>query len=258
MKGRYFAPADTGTPVAILSESVAKEILNGRNPIGMHLLWGSPQGKPLRCEVTGIVADARTVADRNAPLTVYVPDWIYSPYRVSLVARSQADPRTVAMEIRETVRDLDRQIAVPHEETMSHVVSDAVAPRRFLTGLGALFAIFAAFLGMLGLYGVISLAVTQRTQEIGVRVALGAQPRKILRLVLRQGARLALTGVAIGIAGGLAVAQLLKSLLYEVKPTDPVAFIAVAVLLTVVALLACYVPARRATRVDPVTALRNE
>ena len=141
---------------------------------------------------------------------------------------------------------------------MSDVISRAVAPRRFLTELGTLFALFAAFLAMLGLYGVISLTVSQRTQEIGVRVALGAQPRRIMDLVLRQGARLALAGVAIGIAGGLGVAQLLKSLLYGVKPTDPVAFTSVAVLLTVVALLACYIPARRAMRVDPVRALRNE
>jgi predicted permease len=258
VKGRYFAPGDTGLPVVILSERVAKEVLDGRNPIGMHLRWGSPQGKSVLCEVTGIVADARTSADRNAPLTVYVPDWIWSPYEMSLVARSEADARTTAMEMREIVRDLDRQIAVPHEETMSDVISRAVAPRRFLTELGTLFALFAAFLAMLGLYGVISLTVSQRTQEIGVRVALGAQPRRIMDLVLRQGARLALAGVAIGIAGGLGVAQLLKSLLYGVKPTDPVAFTSVAVLLTVVALLACYVPARRAMRVDPVRALRNE
>jgi predicted permease len=258
VKGRYIAPADTGHPVAILSESVAKEVLDGRNPIGMHLLWDPPEGKSVQCEVVGIVADARALADRNAPLTVYLPGWMYSPYRASLVVSTGADPRTTAMAMRGTVRDLDRQIAVPHEETMSEVVSEAVAPRRFLTGLGTLFAVFAAFLAMLGLYGVISLAVTQRTQEIGVRVALGAQPRRILRLVLRQGAKLALAGVAIGIAGGFGVAQLLKSLLYGVKPTDPVAFISVAVLLTLVALLACYVPARRATRVDPVAALRNE
>ena len=258
VKGRYFAPGDTGLPVVILSERVAKEVLDGRNPIGMHLRWGSPQGKSVLCEVTGIVADARTSADRNAPLTVYVPDWIWSPYEMSLVARSEADARTTAMEMREIVRDLDRQIAVPHEETMSDVISRAVAPRRFLTELGTLFALFAAFLAMLGLYGVISLTVSQRTQEIGVRVALGAQPRRIMDLVLRQGARLALAGVAIGIAGGLGVAQLLKSLLYGVKPTDPVAFTSVAVLLTVVALLACYIPARRAMRVDPVRALRNE
>jgi predicted permease len=258
VKGRYFAPEDEGHPVAIISEGAAKQVLHGRNPIGMHLLWGLPQGKYLQYEVTGIVADARTEADRNAPLTVYLPDWVYSPNRASLVARSQADPRTTAMEMRETVQDLDRQIAVPHEQTMSDLVSEAVAPRRFLTELGTLFALFAAFLAMLGLYGVISLAVAQRTQEIGVRIALGAQPRRILQLVLRQGASMALAGVAIGLAGGLGVAQLLKSLLYGVKPTDPVAFVSVAVLLTVVALLACYVPARRATRVDPVTALRNE
>jgi predicted permease len=259
IRGRYFAPSDEGRPVVMLSESVARKVLPGRNPIGMHLRWSSPEtNKPLLCEVTGVVGDARTLADQSPPLMVYLPDWIWSRLEASLVVRSAADPHTTAGEMREIVRSLDPQIAIPQEETMSELVGRAVAPRRFVAFLGVLFAVFAAFLAMLGLYGVISLSVAQRAQELGIRIALGAQPGNLLRLVLGQGTRLALLGVAIGIGGGLGTARLLKSLLYGVEPTDPVTFLTVAVLLTGVALLACYVPARRAAKVDPITALRNE
>lgn len=259
MKGRFFAESDRGKPVAILSEGVAKKVLAGRDPIGMHFRWHSLDTREqVLCEVTGVVADSRTFADQEAPLTVYLPYWVYSPIGVSLVVRAVTDPRTTAADIRETVRRLDQQVAIPREETMNHVVSEALAPRRFLTRLGVLFAVFATFLATLGLYGVISLSVTQRTQEIGLRMALGADPWHVLQLVLITGIRVTLAGLAIGILGALALTRLMSSLLYEISPTDPLTFMSVAILLVFVALAACYVPARRATRIDPMVALRHD
>ncbi|MGH9401388.1 MAG: ADOP family duplicated permease [Terriglobia bacterium] len=258
-RGRFFAPSDEGQDEVVISEGVAREALPGRNPIGMHLRWHIPYtAKPLFCRVTGVVADARTEADQQAPPIVYFPYWVWSPNKISLVVRTTADPRSTATDVRQAIRRLDNQIAVPREETLQDVVSEAVAPRSFLTWLGILFAAFATFLAALGLYGVISLSVTQRTHEIGVRMALGARPVNVLLMVLKKGLRLSLAGVAAGLACGFLLTRLIASLLYGVKPADPLTFIIVSIVLTCVALLACYIPARRATKVDPMTALRCE
>ncbi|MGH9403923.1 MAG: FtsX-like permease family protein [Terriglobia bacterium] len=169
-----------------------------------------------------------------------------------------ADPGSTAAEIRTVLRGLDPLIPVPREQTMDEIVSEAVAPRRFVVTLGFLFADFATFLAALGLYGVISISVAQRTHEIGIRMSLGAQKNDILKLVVGQGVALALIGVAVGVAGALGLTRFLSSLLYGVSPSDPLTFASVAVILLAVALLACYLPARRAMKVDPMVALRHE
>ncbi|MGH7870494.1 MAG: FtsX-like permease family protein, partial [Candidatus Dormibacteraceae bacterium] len=156
------------------------------------------------------------------------------------------------------VQQLDSELAVANVRTLSQVVDESVAPRRFNTFLLTVFASFALILAFVGLYGVISCFVSERTHEIGIRMALGAERNDVLKLILGQGFRLALTGVAIGIIGALALMRVLSSLLYGVRPTDPLTFAAVSLLLTSSAFLASHIPARRAVKVDPMVALRHE
>ncbi len=259
ISGRFFSAGDQGQDEVILSKEFARQAAPDRNPIGMHVRWRFPDTmKPLLCRVVGIVGDARTDADQKAPAMVYFPYWVWTPNRMSLVVRTAADPRTIAIDVRQGIQHIDSQIAIPREQTLQDVVSHAVAPRSFVAALAILFAGFASLLAALGIYGVISLSVAQRTQEIGIRMALGAQRRDVLRMVLGRGLKLTLAGIAAGIFAALAVTRLISSLLYDVKPTDPLTFTAVAVVLVAVALLACYLPARRASHVDPMVALRHE
>jgi putative ABC transport system permease protein len=259
VQGRVFDETDAGKEKVVISEGIAKGVLKGRNPIGLHVRWHSPEtGKELHCEITGVAADARTDADAEAPLTMYFPHWIWNPESITLVVRTSSDPRASATDLRKTIHRTDSQIAIPREETMSEVLSEAVAPRRFVAWLGTLFAIFATFLAALGLYGVIALAVTQRTQEIGVRMALGARGASVLRLIITKGIAVSLAGIVIGLGAAVAITRLIAGLLYGVRPGDPVTFAGVGIMLLATTLLACYVPARRATRIDPLIALRFE
>jgi len=258
-QGRLFAQADHGKDVIVISEGIAKKVLRGRNPIGMHFLWTRPnEGKERAYDVIGVVGEARSVPDREPPFTVYLPYWQWSPSEVSLVVRTAGDPRTAASDLRKTIRRVDIQIAIPREETLREILSAAVAPRRFLTWLGVLFAVSATVLAALGLYGVISLSVTRRRHEIGIRMALGANVSDVLRMVIIKGMKVAVTGLVLGLACAYALTRLMASILYGVRPTDPAAFGTVCVILAAVALLGSYVPARRATKVDPMVALRYE
>jgi predicted permease len=259
VNGRFFAASDEGQDEVILSKGFARQALPGRNPIGMHLRWRPPgAGKTLFCRVTGIVADARTEADKQAPPIVYFPYWVWSPNEISLVVGTTADPRTAATDVRQTIKRLDSQIAIPREETLRNVLSAAVAPRRFVVSLALLFAGFATFLAALGLYGVISLSVAQRTHEIGIRIALGARRADVLRMVLAKGLKLSVAGVGVGLACALPLTRLITSLLYGVRPTDPMTLATACIALAAVTVLASYLPARRATKVDPLVALRYE
>jgi putative ABC transport system permease protein len=258
-QGRFFDESDLGKERVVISEGLARQVLHGRNPIGLHVRWESPAtGKELLCEITGVAGDVRTDAEENAPLTLYFPYWLWSDGDFALVVRTGADPRGIEAGIRRQIRATDSQIAIPRIETMQDIVETAVAPRRFIAWLGTLFAAFATFLAALGLYGVIALAVSQRTQEIGIRMALGARRVTVLRMILAKGVRLSLAGIVIGLACALAATRLIANLLYGVKPGDPATYAAVSAVLLGVTLLACYLPARRATRVDPMTALRCE
>jgi putative ABC transport system permease protein len=177
---------------------------------------------------------------------------------LTLVVRTDVDPTRLIAAVRREIRALDAALPVANVQTLEQHVHKSVAPQRFNTFLLATFALVALILAAIGIYGVMARSVTQRTHEIGVRMALGAQRKDVLRLVVRQGMFLAFSGIAIGMAAALAVTRVLSSFLYNVKPRDPWTFAGVAVLLGLVALLACYLPARRATRVDPVIALRDE
>jgi putative ABC transport system permease protein len=177
---------------------------------------------------------------------------------LALVVRASSDPTSLIGGVRRAVLDRDKQQPILNISAMTDILSRAVATPRFNALLIGLFAALALALGMVGLYGVIAYSVAQRTHEIGIRMALGAGERDIMRLVLVRGLTLTLIGVAAGLAGALALTRLMAKLLFGVKPTDPAIFAAVALLLTGVALAACYIPARRATRVDPMIALRYQ
>jgi ABC-type antimicrobial peptide transport system permease subunit len=191
---------------------------------------------------------------------VQLPDvWPISLGRALTIAvRASGDPASLASGVRVSVWALDRELAISHLETADQSLRHSLASPRFTTLLMGAFALLALVLGSVGLYAVISFSVTQRIQEMGIRMALGASSADVLRLVLGQGLKLTLLGVAIGIAGALGLTHFLSSLLFGVKPTDPLTYASVSVLLIAVALLASFIPARRATRVDPMVALRYE
>jgi predicted permease len=259
VKGHLFTDADRGQPVAVISESVARKVLRGRDPIGMHVdcsHFGGPQ--ETGCRVVGVVADVRAQSDQAPLLVAYFPLWVYSETAESLLVRTKMDPASAAGAIRDAIWSVDPNLAIPQEKTLSTILSGAEAPRRYETSLVALFALCAVLLAMLGLYAVISYSVSQRSREMGVRIALGAQRADVLGLVLGQGTRMALIGVAVGIAAALGLTRLMASQLFSISATDPLTFCGVAILLMPVALLACYIPARRAMRVDPMVALRYE
>ncbi|MGH9475898.1 MAG: ADOP family duplicated permease [Terriglobales bacterium] len=251
--GRAIAEGDVGRDVAVISESIARTLLAGRNPLGMHILW---EGKTLR--IIGVAGDMRTAPDAAASLAIYIPLWTFAEPDESLVIRSPAAPAALLPELRSAIGSVDPRTVIAREQTLPQVLAASTAPRRYETSLGSLFALCAVVLAAIGLYGVLSYAVSRRAREIGIRMALGAQRGDVLLAVVRQGLTLALAGVAIGLAAALVFTRLLSSLLYGIRPDDPLTFLAVAVVLLAVALLASWLPARRATRLDPTVALRNE
>jgi len=256
VRGRSLSESDRDKDVCLISESVAHRLLPGRNPIGMHLIWGQGDVKPR--EIIGEVGDIRNASDEPDIQAVYIPIWIFNQSNETLVVRTAMDPSGATDSIRRAVWSVDPEVAIPRARTLHTVVLNSEATRRYETFLGALFAVFAVLLSALGLYGVISYSVGQRTHEIGIRIALGADRSEVLGMVMWQGAKLAILGVGIGIAAALGLTRSLSSLLYDVRPSDPPTFIATTFILVGVALLASYVPARRAMRVDPMVALLQE
>lgn len=196
--------------------------------------------------------------DQPSREETYLPFAQFPRQGGTLVMRTLADPASAASAVRTVMKSLDLGLPLSQVRTLADIVDDNVAPRRLSVMLLGAFAALALLLAAVGIYGVMSYMVTQRTKEIGVRIALGAQPPDILRLVLHNGMTLLLLGIAIGLAGAFSLSRFLQSLLFEVKSTDLLTFASVPLLLAAVAFLACYLPARRATRVDPVIALRNE
>ena len=259
VEGQFFTEADRAQPVVVISQSVARNVLHGRNPLGTHVNCSHFEGpKQPWCRVVGVVADVRAEADKKPLLIAYFPLWINSELTESLVVRTKMNPMSAAREIREAIWSADPDLAIPQEKTLRTILASNEAPRRYETSLVVLFALCAALLAMLGLYAVVAYSVTQRGHEIGVRIALGAQRSDVLRLVLGQGLRMALIGLAIGIAAALGLTQLMASELFGVTAHDPLTFLGVAAVLMLVATAACYIPARRAMRVDPMVALRYE
>lgn len=210
-------------------------------------------------KIIGVVADIRTVRMNEAPtMMVYVPGWYRLPSSASIVVRTAMDPSAVASGIRDAVRSSDSDVPILALRPMTQVISESVEARRFQMLLAQLFAASALLLASLGIFGVAAYSVTQRQHELGIRRALGAQPIDVLRLVLLAGMRPVVVGLAGGIAAALAVGHFIRSLLFGIGTADPSTFAIVTIVVITVGLLACYLPARRALRADPMVALRYE
>jgi putative ABC transport system permease protein len=259
LAGRTFDGGDAqGTPnVAIVTESLAQMVFAGRSTLGQRVSFGSDPA-PWR-EVVGVVADARndTLEEEPAP-EIYVPYLQQPPFRMTFAVRTEAEPQSLTAAVRKAVAGIDKNQPLSEAATMDEIIGRSVAPRRFRMLLLGLFALLALVLAAVGTYGVIAYTCNQRTHEFGVRLALGAEQGDILKLVVRQGIMLALIGVGVGIGGAYALTRFMASLLYGVKPTDPLTFTAVSLVLMIVTVLASYLPARRAMKVDPMVALRHE
>jgi predicted permease len=260
-RGREFTERDNeqAQHVAIIDAALARRFWpaypHGQDPIGQHLWVGGVNPKP--AEIVGIAADVHQNLENTAwPQTVYAA-FAQSPQSfAALAVRTDGNPLRFTSEVREQVRKLDKDQTISTPQTMDELVDQQVGQRRLLVILLGSFAFMALLLVLIGIYGIIAYSVAQRTQEMGVRRALGAQPYDILLLVVGQSFRLALAGVAIGIVGAFGLTRLIRSLLFHVSATDPGVFAGVALLFLLVAVAASYIPARRATRVDPAVALR--
>ncbi|HEX5411181.1 MAG TPA: ABC transporter permease, partial [Terriglobia bacterium] len=259
LKGRTFSKLDTAeaSKVVVINEELARRFWPNHDALGKGISINGPKG-PWR-EIVGIIADVKqhSLWQGSRPM-FYLPYPQNPEPSMTLVIRSGYNPADLAGEVRHAVESIDPNEPVYNVQTMSQVVTRSLGPRRMSTFLLGLFALLALVLATVGIYGVVSYTAAQRTHEIGIRMALGAQKRDVLRLVLGQGMILTLIGVGIGIVGALGLTRFLSSLLYGIKPTDPLTFVVVSLLLTGVALLACYIPARRAMKIDPMEALRYE
>ena len=260
--GRGFSDVDTATSqrVAIVDETFAKTYLGG-SALGRRISDDQDEKhNPIWMQIVGVVATAHdNFLEREPAGEIYMPFAQISRFQeANLVARTGANPAAMIPALRQAIWSVDKNAPITDVYTMDQIVSDSVAEPRYQAVLLGSFGALGLILAMVGIYGVISYSVTQRTREIGVRMALGAQPESVLRMVLREGMFLAAAGIAVGIGGALALGRVLQSLLFEIKPTDSATFVGVAVALTLVALAACYIPARRAMRVDPMVALRYE
>jgi putative ABC transport system permease protein len=260
IKGRDFTERDTAeTPgVVIINEAFARRYFPGEDPIGKRVNVSNDKMNPR--EIVGVIRDAKQAELTAAPNPeTYLPhSQAASPRSMTLVVRASSDPAQLAGAVQREVWAIDKNLPVSEIRTMEEVVAESIGAQRFNMILLTLFASVALVLAAVGIYGVMSYTVTQRMHEIGVRMALGASRADILKLVVRQGMALALVGVGLGLLGAFAVTRVMSSLLFNVSPTDSVTFIVVSAVLTGVALLACYIPARRATRVDPMIVLRYE
>jgi len=259
LAGRSFTPEDSqGTPrVAIISRTLAQRFYHDRNPIGQEIFIGAGRGTVWR-EIVGVVGDVKDDSPEEGATTAYEPYSQMAWDDMTLFVQSDGDAPKLAATLRAEVMAIDKDQPVADISTGEELMAQAVAQPQLRTLLLSLFAGLALVLASLGIYGVMSNTVAQRTHEIGVRMALGAGQSSVLRLVLGNGMRLTFLGIVLGTAGAFALTRLMKGFLFHVTPTDPATFTGVALFLFAVALLASYIPARRATRVDPVIALRYE
>jgi putative ABC transport system permease protein len=252
-------------PAVIVNHAIISRFFQNEDPIGKEVVTESlvpgrqEVGAPVHWQIVGVVGNVKV----NGLMEEGNPE-IYVPHRQSpwpnayLVVRTATNPMTVDNSVRRTIRQTDKDLPIAESKTMEQVMSGALSEPRFRTTLLGLFAALALVLAAIGIYGVISHSVTQRTHEIGLRMALGAERKDVLELVMRQGMTLVLTAVAIGLAGALALTRVLSGLPYGVRPNDPLTLAGVSTVLITTAMLACYMPARRATKVDPMEALRHE
>ena len=258
LRGRTIHEEDIagGAPVAVINETAAKHFFAGQNPVGKHIANSRDM---VQREIVGVVSDVKfnTLNAANVE-EMYLPVAQVPWPNTTLLVRSEANSQTLVAAVRAKIAEVDPNLPLAGISSMEEVVSASVAQPKLTMQFVGVFAGFALLLAAIGIYGVMAYAVTARRQEIGIRAALGARPDDILRLVVGQGMRMTLVGVALGVGVSLALTRLLASLLFGVKATDPLVFGAAALVLAVAAFIACYIPARRATRVDPIVVLRCE
>jgi predicted permease len=267
LKGRDFSTRDTtnAPAVCIINQALAKRISASVDPIGKRVRFASPPGTDQSqwLQIVGVVGDIRETLDPRSPLNADPRPTIYrsfhqNPIPGSLLVRSSGDPTALIPAIRRELAALNPNVPITRIQTGREGLAESLAQPRFHTLLLSVFAGLALLLAAVGIYGVISYSVTQRAREVGIRMALGAQQSDVLRLIVSQGMRLTLVGLALGLGGAFALTSVMSNLLYGITPTDPATFAGVTLLLALVALLACWLPARRAARVDPMVALRQE
>ncbi|HLF82964.1 MAG TPA: ABC transporter permease [Blastocatellia bacterium] len=263
IKGRYFDDRDVrdAPQVAIIDETMERKFWPDEDPIGKRIgFQRDPQGNPIWREVVGVVGHVKHKGlEGESPVQYYIPHRQLPVNTVFLVVRTAVEPASsMAGAVRGSIQEVDRELPVFRVTTMEQMVADSMTPRRFAMTLLGVFAFVALILASVGLYGVMSYSVTHRTNEIGIRMALGARVTDVLAMVVGQGMKLSLAGVGIGLAGAFALTRVMRTLLFGVSATDPLTYAVVALVLSAVSLLACFVPARRATKVDPMEALRYE
>jgi len=263
VRGRAFTPAeatDTSNKVVLVSAALAQRMWPGANPLGKRIRIGAV--KAVDRVVIGVTGNVHHRGlDVATTLQWYVPEqqWGFgADNQVVLVVRTAGDPAAIAPTVRKTVASIDASQPIINVATMDQVIATSTIQRRLALVLFGAFAVAALLLSVAGIYGVLAGSVAERTREIGVRSALGATPRDIVGLVVGQGGRLSALGIILGLAGSLAVTRYLRTLLFGIGPNDPATLVGVAVLLGLVTLLACLIPARRAARVDPSRALQSE
>ena len=262
LRGRLLADSDgpNTQQVALISEALARQYWPNEDPLGKHIQYGNMDGDLRLLQVVGVVSDVREFGlDAKARPTVYA-HYLQRPrqaWSFTIVTRTAGDAKALIPVLQATLQSLNRDVPAKFR-TLAQVFSSSLDNRRFSLVLFGVFAVVALLLAALGIYGVTSYAVTQRTPELGLRLALGAQGSDVLRLVIGQGMKAVVIGVALGLVGAFALTRLIANLLFELSATDPLTFGVIAAVLLLVALLACYLPARRATKVDPLVALRHE
>ena len=261
IRGRFFDDRDTmdSQPVAIIDEAMARKYWPDEEPLGKRISFQALRGNRIWREIVGIVGHVKhSGLEGESRVQYYIPHSQVQNGFMSLVIRTNTDPASLSGVARNAVSQLDKDLPVFRVQTMDQFVIESMSQRRFAMTLVGIFASVALLLAGVGLYGVLSYSITQRLHEIGIRMALGAQLRDVLRLVVGQGMLLALVGVVIGAVAAFLLTRLMANLLFEVKPSDPTTFVVIAILLTFVAFLSCLVPALRAMKVDPIVALRYE
>ncbi|MCM3870371.1 MAG: ABC transporter permease [Pyrinomonadaceae bacterium] len=263
VQGRAFTERDKENAplVMIVNQALARRDFPNENPIGQRISLGGndPKGQPIWWEIVGVAADVRSLELREEATPEFYLSALQDTFAgMSVVVRTVVEPASLAPEVRRIVAEVDKSAPVSEVKTMEHIVHESVTQPRFNLFLLGLFGGIALLLSAAGIYGVTAYAVTQRTHEFGIRMALGAQVGDVLKMILGQGMLLIIAGVAVGLVASFALTRLMKGLLFGVGVTDPLTFVGITLLLTLVALLACYIPARRATKVDPLVALRYE
>ena len=263
VQGRTYTDRDDGNApnVMVVNQQLVHEVFPDENPIGKRITFGGtdPNGQPFWFEIVGVVANVRSLELREEPMAeLYFSSLQDSWTAMSLVVRSSVEPASLGGSVRQVVNEVDKSVPVANVKTMDHVVSESITQPRFNLFLLGLFGTVAMLLSAAGIYGVTAYTVTQRTHELGIRIALGAQVRDVLKIILGKGMAVIGVGLVIGLASAFALMRLLRSLLFGVGENDPLTFVVITVGLLFVALLACYIPARRATKVDPLVALRTD